>query len=104
LIEDMPAMGKTPTIWRETWRRRSGPSFRDPVVTVMVTGFVGTQSEQIRVVGEAEAAGTPVRQNMTLLDVMIAVGGSDRFRRWQRRDSCVRAAEGSNTTVQRSPD
>jgi polysaccharide export outer membrane protein len=49
-------------------------------VTVVVTGFVGTQSEQIRVVGEAaKPQALPYRQNMTLLDVMIAVGGLTDF-------------------------
>ena len=46
------------------------------MVTVLMTGFVGPYSEQIRVVGEAaKPQALPYRQRMTLLDVMIAVGG-----------------------------
>jgi polysaccharide export outer membrane protein len=49
---------------------------KNPVVTVMVTTFRGLPSEQIRVVGEAaKPQAIPYRGTMTLLDVMIAVGG-----------------------------
>jgi polysaccharide export outer membrane protein len=49
-------------------------------VTVIVTSFVGPYSEQIRVVGEAaKPQALPFKQKMTLLDVMIAVGGLTDF-------------------------
>ena len=80
LIEDMPAMGKTPTALARDMEKALATFIRDPIVTVVVTGFVGTQSEQIRVVGEAaKPQALPYRQNMTLLDVMIAVGGLTDF-------------------------
>ena len=80
LIEDMPAMGKTPTGLARDMEKALGAFIRDPVVTVVVTNFVGNQSEQIRVVGEAsKPQALPYRQNMTLLDVMIAVGGLTDF-------------------------
>ena len=45
-------------------------------MTVIVTGFVGPYSEQIRVVGEAaKPQYLPYKNKMTILDVMIAVGG-----------------------------
>ena len=53
---------------------------QSPVVTVIVTQFVGPYSQQIRVVGEAaKPQALPYRENMTLLDVMIAVGGITDF-------------------------
>ena len=53
---------------------------RDPVVTVIVTNFVGPYSEQIRVVGEAaKPQFLPYKQKMTVMDVMIAVGGLTEF-------------------------
>ena len=80
LVEDVPAMGKTPTDLARDMEKVLGTYIRDPVVTVIVTGFVGTQSEQIRVIGEAaKPQALPYRQNMTLLDVMIAVGGLTDF-------------------------
>ena len=53
---------------------------RDPVVTVVVSGFQGTYSDQIRIVGEAaRPQAVAYRQNMTVLDVMIQVGGLTDF-------------------------
>jgi polysaccharide export outer membrane protein len=53
---------------------------REPIVTVIVTGFVGPYSQQVRVVGEAaEPKAIPYRSNMSVLDVMIAVGGLTQF-------------------------
>jgi polysaccharide export outer membrane protein len=50
------------------------------VVTVIVTGFVGVYSEQIRVIGQAaRPQALPYRRDMSLLDVMIAVGGITDF-------------------------
>jgi len=53
---------------------------KNPVVTVIVTNFVGRFSEQVRVVGEAaKPQALAHRENMTLLDVMIDVGGVTEF-------------------------
>lgn len=80
LIEDLPAIGKDSTSLARDIEKELAKFIRDPVVTVIVTGFVGPYSEQIRVIG---AAAKPqilaYRQNMTLLDVMIAVGGITDF-------------------------
>ncbi len=80
LVEDLPAAGKDPTTLARDIETALSKYIRDPVVTVIVTGFVGPYSEQIRVIGEAAKPQTlPYRQNMTLLDVMIAVGGLTDF-------------------------
>lgn len=80
LIEDLPAQGKNPTALARDIEGALGKFIRDPVVTVIVTSFVGPFSEQIRVVGEATKPQIlPYRQKMTLLDVMIAVGGMTDF-------------------------
>src|SRR5206468_1622331 len=53
---------------------------QQPVVTVVVTSFVGTFSEQIRVIGQAgKPQALPYRRDMSLMDVMIAVGGVTEF-------------------------
>jgi polysaccharide export outer membrane protein len=76
LIEDLPVTGKTPTQVAREIEKALARYIKDPMVTVMMTGFVGPYSEQIRVVGEAaKPQALPYRQRMTLLDVMIAVGG-----------------------------
>jgi polysaccharide export outer membrane protein len=95
LIEDMPAMGKTPTALARDMEKALGTFIRDPVVTVIVTAFRGTYSEQIRVVGEAsKPQALPYSQNMTLLDVMIAVGGLTDFADGNGA-TLLRAAEGN---------
>jgi polysaccharide export outer membrane protein len=80
LVEDLPAIGKDPTTLSRDVERELGKFIREPVVTILVTGFVGPYKEQVRVVGEAtRPQALPYRQEMTLLDVMIAVGGITDF-------------------------
>ena len=80
LVEDLPATGRNPTDLARDLERALGKQLRDPIVTVVVTAFQGASSEQIRIVGEAtRPQAIPYRQNMTLLDVMIQVGGLTDF-------------------------
>ena len=80
LVEDLPALGKDSTTLARDIEKALSKYIRDPVVTVVVTSFVGPYSEQIRVVGEAARPQVlSYRQKMTLLDVMIAVGGVTDF-------------------------
>ena len=80
LVEDLPALGKSATALARDIEKALSKVIRDPVVTVIVTNFVGPYSEQIRVVGEATKPQVlSYRQKMTLLDVMIAVGGVTDF-------------------------
>lgn len=76
LVEDLPAAGRDPSTLAREIEQALGKYIRDPVVTVIVTSFVGPYSQQIRVLGEAAKPQTlPFRQKMSLLDVMIAVNG-----------------------------
>jgi polysaccharide export outer membrane protein len=80
LVDDLDALGKTPTILARDIEKALGKYIRDPVVTVIVTNFVGPASEQVRVIGEAAKPQIlAFRKYMTLLDVMIAVGGLTDF-------------------------
>ena len=80
LVDDLTAIGKTPTELEREIEKALSKFIRDPVVTVVVTQFVGPTSEQIRVTGEAAKPQIlPYRRGMTLLDVMIAVGGLTDF-------------------------
>jgi polysaccharide export outer membrane protein len=80
LIDDLPAVGKTPTALARDIEKALAKYIREPVVTVIVTTFIGPASEQIRVIGEATKPQIlPFRRNMSLLDVMIAVGGLTPF-------------------------
>jgi polysaccharide biosynthesis/export protein len=80
LVDELVAQGKNPIEVARDIEKLLGKFVRDPVVTVIVTSFNGPYSEQIRVVGEAaKPQSLPYRQKMTLLDVMIAVGGLTDF-------------------------
>lgn len=80
LIEDLPAMGKDSTTLARDIERALEKYIREPIVTVIVSGFVGPYSEQIRVIGEAaHPQALPYKQKMTLLDLMIVVGGITDF-------------------------
>jgi len=80
LVEDLVAQGRNPTDLARDIEKALSKYTRDPVVTVVVTTFVGSAGEQIRVIGEAtRPAAIPYRQYMTVLDVMIAVGGLTDF-------------------------
>ena len=53
---------------------------KEPLVTVIVGGFQGVYETQVRILGEATRPQTlPYRDKMTVLDVMIAVGGLTEF-------------------------
>ncbi|HHQ14200.1 MAG TPA: sugar ABC transporter substrate-binding protein [Chromatiales bacterium] len=76
LVEDMQAVGKTPTQLARDMETELSKYVKSPKVNVIVEEFVGNFSEQIRVVGKAsEPKALPYRRNMTVLDVMIEVGG-----------------------------
>jgi polysaccharide export outer membrane protein len=80
LVEDTVAAGRTPTELARDIEKSLAKFIRDPVVTVVVGGFQGTFSQQIRIVGEAaKPQSVPYRQDMTILDVMIQAGGLTDF-------------------------
>ncbi|MCX7194217.1 MAG: polysaccharide export protein [Proteobacteria bacterium] len=80
LVEDMPASEKSASQLSRDIEKSLSKYIQEPIVTVIVTGFVGPYSEQIRVIGQAaKPQALPFRDNMTVLDVMIAVGGITEF-------------------------
>ncbi len=80
LIDDLPATGKTPSDLARDIEEELSVYIQGPVVTVVVSGFNGPFSQQVRVLGEAGTPqAIPYRANMTLLDVMIQVGGLTEF-------------------------
>ena len=80
LIAGVPAEGKTASQLGKDLEVALSEFVRNPTVSVMVTGFVGAYADQIRVVGQAsKPQSLNYRANMSLLDVMIAVGGLAEF-------------------------
>jgi len=99
LVDDVPALGKTPTQLARDLEKALAKYIRDPVVTVLVTNFVGPSTEQIRVIGEATKPQViAYRRNMSVLDVMIQVGGLTDFADGNAA-SIYRVAEGKSYSV-----
>lgn len=93
LIDELVGQGKDSVAIARDVEKKLEKYVRDPVVTVIVTSFVGPYDQQIRVVGEAaKPQALPFKQYMTLLDVMIAVGGLTDF------------ADGNQATILRTAD
>ena len=94
LVEDLPASGKTSTELARDIEKALAKFIQQPVVTVIVTGFVGTYGEQIRVIGQAaKPQSLPYRRDMSILDVMIAVGGVTEFAAGNKA-SIIRSVDG----------
>lgn len=80
LVEDLQAAGRTPTELARAIETALSEYVRSPTVTVIVQQFVGEFDRQVRVVGQATAPKSlNFRSGMTLLDVMIEVGGLSDF-------------------------
>jgi polysaccharide biosynthesis/export protein len=99
LIEDLEATGKTPTQLARDIEEKLKVYVQDPLVTVIVSGFAGPFDQQVRVVGEAlQPRAIPYRANMTMLDVMIEVGGLTEFASGNRA-VLARGGTGGNQTT-----
>jgi len=96
LVEDLQASGKTPNQLARDIEQVLSRYVQNPVVTVIITTFGGPYSQQIRVIGEAaKPQALAYRENMTLLDVMIAVGGITDFAAGNR--ASILRTEGGKT-------
>jgi polysaccharide export outer membrane protein len=99
LVENMQAAGRTPSELAREMEKTLGQFVRSPTVNVIVTSFIGTYEAQIRVVGQAaNPQALSYRAGMTLLDVMIAVGGLGKFAAGNRA-KIVRNIDGKSTEI-----
>ncbi len=99
LVEDMKAAGRTPTELARAIEIMLAEYVRSPTVTIIVQRFVGEYARQIRVVGQAaQPQALNYRNGMTLLDVMIAVGGLSEFASGNRA-KIVRRQDGQELTI-----
>lgn len=80
LVEDIHVAGLTPSQVARLAEQVLAKYIKDPIVSVSVNGFNGPFSEQVRVIGQAaKPMAVNYSKNMTLLDLMIAVGGLTEF-------------------------
>jgi len=94
LVEDMVASGRTPTELARQIEQEYSEYVREPVVSVIVRGFVGVPEQRVSVIGEATTpSSVPYAQHMTLLDLMVAVGGMTEYAAGNR-SVLVRSVDG----------
>jgi polysaccharide export outer membrane protein len=99
LVEDLQAAGKTATELARDIEKALGKYIQQPMVTVIVTSFVGPYNQQIRVIGQAaRPQALAYRQGMSLMDVLIAVGGITDFAAGNKA-SIIRVVDGKRESV-----
>ncbi|APD86977.1 sugar ABC transporter substrate-binding protein [Alteromonas sp. Mex14] len=98
LVEDIDVAGRTPTMLAREIEEQLSTYINNPRVTVSVNNFTGPLSEQVRVIGEAtNPSAVNYTEHMTLLDLMIAVGGLTEFANGNDA-KLVRVVNGQQTT------
>lgn len=79
LVEDMVAVGKTPSQLARDIEKVLSEYVRSPTVNVIVNQPVGAYS-QIQIIGQVTRPGSlPYRAGMKVLDAMLTVGGLTQF-------------------------
>lgn len=79
LVEDMVAVGKSPSMLARDMEKVLAEFVRDPRVNVIVDKAVSTFS-QVKVMGQVKnPQGIPYRQGLKVLDIVLASGGLTDF-------------------------
>lgn len=100
LVQSIMAAGKTPEKLAGDVEKALSRYVRAPLVTVIVKNFVGSYSQQVRVVGQAaKPEALPYRSGMTVLDVMIDVGGLTKFASGNSAKIIRRLPDGKEQTI-----
>ncbi len=98
LVENMVAVGKTPTQLARDMESVLGEYVRSPKVNIIVTQPLSTFS-QVKVVGQvSRPQSVPFREGMTVLDVILQVGGLGPFAAGNRA-KLVRTENGSQKDI-----
>ena len=100
LVENIEASGKTPSQLARDIEESYSEYVKSAVVSVIVDRFEGIPSQQVRVVGEAsKPKKSPYKKHMTVLDLMIEVGGLTEFADGNKA-VLVRTLDGAQNTYQ----
>ncbi|MDJ0757895.1 MAG: polysaccharide biosynthesis/export family protein [Woeseiaceae bacterium] len=95
LVEDVVAVGRTPTELARVIETQLSEYLRTPKVNIIVASQ--GSANQIQVVGNVvREQSVPYREGLRLLDVMVAVGGLDEFAAGNR-SKIVRQVDGRAT-------
>lgn len=99
LVDEVVAAGRTPKVLAREIEQKLTHFIKNPYVTVIVRQFRGALKDQIRVVGEAVTpSALPYRIRLSLLDVMISVGGLTEFAAGNRA-KIIRATENGKVQI-----
>ena len=87
LAEDLLASGKTPSQLARVMEKALAKYVRDPQVVIIVGGGQGVYSQQVRIIGQLgggssshySAKAFPYKKDMTLLDLVIQIGGLGQY-------------------------
>jgi polysaccharide export outer membrane protein len=98
LVEDMVAVGKTPSELARDMERVLAEYIRSPQVNIIVSQPVSTFS-QVKVIGQvAKPQAVPYRQGMRVLDAVLAVGGVGEFAA-ANRAKIIRSQDGKEKEI-----
>jgi polysaccharide export outer membrane protein len=98
LVEDMVAVGKSPSVLARDIEKVLAEYVRSPEVNVIVTQPQSTFS-QVKIIGQvARPQSLPYRQGMTVLDAVLAVGGLGPYAAGNRA-KLVRVVNGKTTEI-----
>ena len=98
LVEDMVAVGKTPSQLARDIEKSLGEYVKAPKVNVVVMIAVSVYS-QVKVIGQVKTPqALPYRDGMTVLDAVLAVGGLGQFAAGNRAH-LVRIENGKQTEI-----
>ncbi len=98
LVEDMVAVGKTPSQLARDIEKSLSEYIKAPKVSVVVTIALSVYS-QVKVIGQVKTPQSlPYRDGMTVLDAVLAVGGLSQFAAGNRA-RLVRTENGKQTEI-----
>ena len=98
LVEDMVAVGKTPSQLARDIEKSLAEYIKAPKVSVVVTIALSVYS-QVKVIGQVKIPQSlPYRDGMTVLDAVLAVGGLSQFAAGNRA-RLVRAENGKQSEI-----
>ncbi len=98
LVEDMVAVGKTPSQLARDIEKTLAQYIKAPKVSVVVTVALSVYS-QVKVIGQVKTPQSlPYRDGMTVLDAVLAVGGLSQFAAGNRA-RLVRTENGKQTEI-----
>lgn len=99
LIDDITAVGKTPSQLKQEMEQALSEFIRTPEVNIIVQSVAGVSGAQIRVLGQVvQPRSVPYREGITLMDVVIDAGGLSEFAAGNR-SRIVRTVDGETREI-----